>query len=139
MMVVRVEPSAILDTPTSPMDQIGGDDFLAIMAAELSHQDPMKPMSHSEFLGQLAQLRTASASISMDASVAALAQVQQVGHALSLMGQTVWWADAKSGRLMRGKVTRVEPAFPPLLYAGDTRLRLEDILAVGAAAPGQRR
>ncbi len=39
-------------------DALGQGDFLRLMTTQLQHQDPLKPMENSAFLGQLAQFST---------------------------------------------------------------------------------
>lgn len=44
----------------APRDRLGQDDFMRLMIAQLSNQDPFEPMQSGEFLGQLAQFGTVS-------------------------------------------------------------------------------
>jgi len=46
------------DSAPKKSDNLGQADFLKLMTEQLKHQDPMKPMENSEFLGQLAQFST---------------------------------------------------------------------------------
>ncbi|MCF5991032.1 flagellar hook assembly protein FlgD, partial [Xanthomonas perforans] len=39
-------------------EALGQADFLKLMTEQLQHQDPLKPMENSAFLGQLAQFST---------------------------------------------------------------------------------
>ena len=41
-------------------DQLGQEEFLELMIAQLKNQDPFKAMDPSQFLGQLAQFGTVS-------------------------------------------------------------------------------
>ena len=43
-----------------PRDRLGQDEFMKLMIAQLTHQDPFDPMEGGEFLGQLAQFGTVS-------------------------------------------------------------------------------
>ena len=43
-----------------PDEQLGQEDFLRLMLAQLDNQDPFAPMESGEFLGQLAQFGTVS-------------------------------------------------------------------------------
>ena len=42
------------------MTDMGADDFLTLMVAQLQHQDPTKPMDNTEFVAQLAQFSTST-------------------------------------------------------------------------------
>jgi len=46
--------------PSGPSDELGQEQFLELMIAQLRNQDPFKPMESGEFLGQLAQFGTVS-------------------------------------------------------------------------------
>ena len=46
-------------TKNSP-DELGQDDFMALMVAQMENQDPTKPMDNFEFLSQIAQFGTVS-------------------------------------------------------------------------------
>ena len=45
---------------TKKSDQLGQNEFLKLMLAQLKNQDPFKAMDPSQFLGQLAQFSTVS-------------------------------------------------------------------------------
>jgi len=53
-----VYTSAGQTPPVKKSDNLGQADFLKLMTEQLKHQDPLKPMENSEFLGQLAQFST---------------------------------------------------------------------------------
>ena len=42
-------------TDTQITSQVGQDQFLKLMVAQLKSQDPLEPIKDQEFLGQLAQ------------------------------------------------------------------------------------
>jgi len=62
-------------------DNLGQADFLKLMTEQLKHQDPMKPMENSEFLGQLAQFSTVQGINNMQDTMKGLSE--------SLMGDQV--------------------------------------------------
>ncbi len=43
------------ETPTVASSELGKDQFLQMLVAQLRYQDPMEPMKDQEFIGQLAQ------------------------------------------------------------------------------------
>jgi len=57
----------------APRDRLGQDDFMRLMVAQLSNQDPFEPMQNGEFLGQLAQFGTVSGIADLKRSVEMLA------------------------------------------------------------------
>jgi len=58
--------------PASAADQLGQKDFLKLMMAQFSNQDPFKPMDATQFLGQLAQFSTVNGISGMQGSLATL-------------------------------------------------------------------
>lgn len=78
---------------TKPNDQLGQEQFLALMVAQLRNQDPFKPLESGEFLGQLAQFGTVSGIQDLQESFQGLAGSMQGNQALqaaSLVGRTVY-------------------------------------------------
>lgn len=72
--------------------EMGQEDFLTLMTAQLKNQDPFKPMENGEFLGQIAQFTTVSGIQEMQQSFADLASSlssNQTLQAASLVGRSV--------------------------------------------------
>ena len=71
---------------------LGQDEFFELMIAQLSHQDPLKPMDSSELLSQVAQFSTVSGIQNIDRSITELAASMQSNQALqasTLVGRNV--------------------------------------------------
>lgn len=76
----------------TPQGELGRDDFLKLMLAQLKNQDPMKAMDPSEFLGQLAQFSTVSGIQNMQESIGNLSASMissQVLDGSSMIGRDV--------------------------------------------------
>ena len=65
MTTVNGDPFAALNTGTTgaattakKADTLGQADFMRLMTEQLANQDPLKPLSNSEFVAQLAQFST---------------------------------------------------------------------------------
>ncbi|NGP53358.1 flagellar hook assembly protein FlgD [Thioalkalivibrio sp. XN8] len=67
-------------------DELGQEQFLELMVAQLSNQDPFKPLESGEFLGQLAQFGTVSGIQDMQQSFQSLAGSMQSNQALQAAG-----------------------------------------------------
>jgi len=76
---------------TTAKDQaaIDNDDFMTLLLAQLKNQDPMKPMDSSEMMGQIAQLNSLNALISIKDSLDAMTKSQNMSYAASLIGKTI--------------------------------------------------
>ena len=78
--------------PVKDNSKLGQAEFLKLMTAQLQHQDPTKPLSNSEFLGQIAQFSTVSGIQELQGSFGQLAsamQSNQILQASSLVGRSV--------------------------------------------------
>lgn len=74
------------------VEDMGSQDFLALMVAQLENQDPTKPMDNMQFMGQLAQFGTVSGIQDLNESFAGLSGSLTANRALeaaSLVGRQV--------------------------------------------------
>jgi len=82
-----------------PQQTLGQQDFLNLLVTQLQNQDPMNPMSNTDFVAQMAQFSTLS---SMNTMQSNMAEQQANG----LIGLTVGVND-QQGNLVTGTVTGV--------------------------------
>jgi len=76
----------------SSSNQLGAQDFLNLMIAQMKNQDPLSPTNSSQFLSQLAQFGTVSGINSLQSSFSTLASSLQSNQALqasTMVGRTV--------------------------------------------------
>lgn len=72
--------------------ELGQEDFLALMVAQLKNQDPFKPMDPSQYVGQLAQFSSVSGISAMSQQISSLTNSlrgNQVLDGAGLIGRTV--------------------------------------------------
>ena len=73
-------------------NELGKNEFLELLVAQLNNQDPMAPQENGEFIAQLAQFSTVEGIEKMNSSMDAMASSFQSSQALqasSLVGRTV--------------------------------------------------
>src|SRR5690554_2350792 len=73
-------------------DELGKNEFLELLVAQLNNQDPMSPQENGEFIAQLAQFSTVEGIEKMNSTIDAMANSFQSSQALqasSLVGRTV--------------------------------------------------
>lgn len=107
-------------------DQLGIEDFLTLMTAQLKNQDPMKPLEGTEFVAQLAQFGTVSGVQEMQGSIETLAASLRSTQALNgatLVGHEVL-APADSFTLTQGVGIAGEVAVPA--GASSLQIRITD-------------
>lgn len=75
-----------------PEDSLGKEDFLTLLIAQLSHQDPMKPTDPTEFVSQLSQFSSLEQLVNIKSGLDLLAITQTAGTSaqmVSFIGKTV--------------------------------------------------
>ena len=72
-----------------PTQTLGQNDFLKLVVAQMSQQDPLNPKADTEFIAQMAQFSALEQSKTMQQDIAALRGEQQLMQASSLLGRTV--------------------------------------------------
>ncbi len=70
------------NTDTKANDELGQDQFLELMTAQLKYQDPLKPMENGEFLAQMAQFGTVSGINDLNTAFAGMSNAFQSNQAL---------------------------------------------------------
>ena len=104
-----MEISEILNTATpiantGPSDQVGRDDFLRMLIAQLENQDPLDPQDATEFTAQLATFSSLDQLVSMRTSIDALTSAAALTdgvQAASLVGREVL-VESKSLSVVEG-------------------------------------
>ncbi len=75
-----------------PRNSLGQDEFFQLMVAQLTNQDPLKPLESNEFLGQVAQFSTVTGVQDMHRAIADLSasfQSNQALQASTMVGRDV--------------------------------------------------
>ena len=72
-----------------PVQTLNQEDFLKLLVAQMTSQDPLNPQTDMEMIPQLVSFSTLAQSQSMQQDIASLRSQQQVLQANSLLGRTV--------------------------------------------------
>jgi len=89
--------------PVSQTSNIGIQDFLKILTAQLNNQDPLKPVDNEDFVAQIAQFATLEQSRQLNVRIESLLSIQSSTQSVGLLGKTV---DVEYlGSLLSGRVT----------------------------------
>lgn len=99
---------AITETsaPGRPNKELSEEDFMRILMAELSNQDPFEPVDNREFLGQLTQLKSYQAMADLSGGIKDLLLGSEITSASALIGLEVR-GTADSGASVEGIVSKV--------------------------------
>lgn len=74
---------------TQAVSQIGIQDFIKILVAQLGNQDPLKPMDNTEFVTQLAQFTSLQQTQEMNDKLGSLLATQASMQSVGLLGREV--------------------------------------------------
>ncbi|HZR19049.1 MAG TPA: flagellar hook capping FlgD N-terminal domain-containing protein [Verrucomicrobiae bacterium] len=101
----------VVDNPVTganaPSTTLSQNDFLKLLVAQMSAQDPLNPQSNTDFAAQMAQFSSLQASQSTQSSVSLLQASQSVQQANSLIGRQVTLI-AQDGTFPSGPVSGVQ-------------------------------
>jgi len=102
-LIDTTDTSAASRIPTQTLNQ---DDFLKLIVAQMSAQDPLQPVDDTQFIAQMAQFSTLQATTSMQQSIAQMSNDQQFLQANGLIGRSVSLLDS-NGAQISGTVSSV--------------------------------
>jgi flagellar basal-body rod modification protein FlgD len=119
-----------------PIQTMGQNDFLKLLATQMSSQDPLKPMTDTSFVAQMVQFSMMEQNQGMQKDLAKLSSDQQLGQANGLLGKTVSF-QSDSGTLSSGVVSaiKIEDGIPELIVDGQPH-SLSDIQTIAPTQLG---
>jgi flagellar basal-body rod modification protein FlgD len=139
MAVDPIAPAAYFGENTGtaarlPTKVLTQDDFLKLLVAQMTQQDPLNPKSDLEMIPQMVSFSELEQSKAMQNDIALLRGEQQLLQANSLLGRTVEIQDEFKARVT-GQVTAVqmEEGTPKLMVNG-RYYDLSHLLSITAAA-----
>lgn len=116
---------------TGSVSAINQDQFLQLLVSQLQNQDPLNPVSSSDFISQLATLNSVQGLQSLNASFSQMLKLQQVTQGVDLIGKTITYTPAGGGTALTGKVDSVavqDGSF--VLQVGGNSVALDQIQTV---------
>ncbi len=100
-------PSSSSSSSSASSPMINQQQFLQLLTAQLKAQDPMNPVSATDFTSQLAQLSTVSGLQQLNSNIQQMLQLQQLSQGAALMGKTVTYVSSGSSLSGQGVVQGV--------------------------------
>ncbi len=131
-------PGASSDFATAlPSSTLSQADFLKLLVAQMSSQDPMNPESNTDFAAQMAQFSALQTSQSTQTDIANLYANQQLQQANELIGRVVTLQNADGKTTTSGTVSSVQVnSGTPQLIINGASYDLSQVLAISPPTPG---
>ncbi|HZQ48083.1 MAG TPA: flagellar hook capping FlgD N-terminal domain-containing protein [Verrucomicrobiae bacterium] len=118
--------STAADQPVMPQQTLGQADFLKLLVTQMTSQDPLNPQSGTDFVAQLAQFSSLSASQAMEGTMNSL-------QASDLLGRTVT-VNSTDGSQTTGLVSAVQlQGGTPQIVVGGQSYDLSQIQSISPA------
>lgn len=95
-------------TPENPSAQLGKDDFLKLMVAQLQAQNPLEPTSDTEYVAELAQFSQLEQTSNIAQSSESSVGDQRIAQAVQLIGHKVSYLSPSTGEALEGEVQSAE-------------------------------
>ena len=104
---------------TLPKQQLNQDDFLKLLTTQLTYQDPMNPMSDTQYISQMSNFNSLEQMRALKTDFEKYSSAQSVSAAQNFLGKTVTATDA-GGTSVTGVVSEVQTAsgLPHLIING---------------------
>lgn len=135
MATDAIAPVTFVPGTTVPQDRVPTkaltqNDFLKLLVAQMTQQDPLNPKSDIEMIPQMVSFTQLEQSKNMQSDIASLRSQQEILQANSLLGRTVEIQDESKARIT-GPVTAVQmEAGTPKLVVNGVSYRLADLIRI---------
>jgi flagellar basal-body rod modification protein FlgD len=114
----------------SAINAFGANEFMQILLAQLTHQDPLEPMNNAEMMSQFSQLNSLQELRDIHAALETIAVSNQTAYLASLIGKTVKFSrpgEEPAEGVVDGVLTETDG--PQLLIGAET-VDLSDVLEI---------
>ena len=113
--------------------QLTQTDFMKLLVAQMQNQDPLNPISASDFTAQLAQFSSLQGIQQMNTNFASLLLLQNLTQGTNLIGKTVTYTKPNSTQPASGVVQSVSVAGGTVgLVVGGNPVALSQIQGISA-------
>ncbi len=118
---------------TNPLDSLNTQDFTKMLVAELQNQDPTNPVTNSELMQEVSQIRSIQATDGLTGTLQSVLLGQSVATAGNLIGRAVQGKDTQ-GNDVSGTVRSVSlSAGNATLNLGTSTMPLGNVTQISAA------
>lgn len=117
-------------TSATSQAKLTSNEFINILVAELTHQDPLEPMSNQDFLSQMVSIKNLESNSTLTESIKSLLWSNQLGSASNMIGSEVRGV-ADNGSAIEGVVQKVTVQGSKVrLIVNGTSMAMENVTEV---------
>lgn len=110
-------------------------DFLKLLMAQMTHQNPINPTSATDFVTQMAQFSSVQGITQLNQSITSLLALQGLTQGVSLIGKTVTYTNA-NGKTQSGTVSAVSMVGgQPQLVINNNNVGLSQVQTIQGGHP----
>jgi flagellar basal-body rod modification protein FlgD len=125
------------DTTSTSTQTLTRADFLKLLVAQMTSQDPLNPTSSQDLLTQTVQLSTLQSNTSLQSTMTQLQGNQTLAEASSLLGRQVT-VQADSSNTAQGVVSGVDlSSGTPQIIVNGTSYSLNQVISISTASASQ--
>jgi flagellar basal-body rod modification protein FlgD len=118
------------ESVTQGNQEMGKDDFMKLMVAQLKYQNPMEPAKDLDFIAQTAQFSSLEQMTNLNTKITELISSNKQLYANTMIGRQITWSD-EDDNVKSGIVTKVElNDGEPVLIANSEKVSLDWIINV---------
>lgn len=129
-MATQASANLAAKTASSSLD---ADQFMQILMAQLTHQDPLEPMNNAEMMSQFSQLNSLQELRSIHTTMDQVSASNQVTYLASLIGKNVK-VNRPDGKVLEGIVEGViTEKDNPQLQIGSETVPMSDVIEIRGA------
>jgi flagellar basal-body rod modification protein FlgD len=114
-------------------NDMGAAEFMQLLMAQLTHQDPLEPMNNAEMMSQFSQLNSLQELRDIRTALVDVSTAYQTTYLTSLIGKTVS-ASRIGGAPIEGVVDGVVLGETPQLTIGEDMVDMADVITIRGEA-----
>ncbi len=100
--------------------ELGKNEFLKLLTAQMTHQDPLSPMDDKAFIAQMAQFSSLEQLMNMNKTLENQAKGQTQNDLMNYLGRTVKVLNSETKQVVQGRVTEI------VMTEKDAKLKVKD-------------
>jgi len=100
-------PAPTQPSVEAPTDLFSSETFMSVLAAQIANQNPLEPMSDTEFIAQMAQFGQIEQTTRMSEALEAMSLSSGLADGSALIGRSVTYAAGGDGEPLTGTVDRL--------------------------------